>query len=332
MARPIRVAVTGAAGNVGYALIFRLAAGDVFGPEQEIELSLVEIPAAMQALEGVALELEDCAFPLLASVRLASDPRQGFADARWAVLVGSKPRAQGAERSDLIKDNAPLFVTQGQALNDWAAPEVRVTVVGNPANLNCAVACQNAPDIPDSRFTALTRLDHNRTVAQLAAKAQVGMERIRKVAIWGNHSSTQYPCIAHAEIDGHRSWPVFRDEGWIRNVLVPTVQNRGAAIIAKRGQSSAASAAQAVVDHLRDWHLGTPDGELTSMGIKSQGLYGTPRDVFFSFPVTIAHGEVTVVPGLPLDAYDRRMIHASADELVGELETAKEVMGQASRP
>ncbi len=330
MAKPIRVAVTGAAGNVGYALVFRLAAGDVFGPEQEIELSLVEIPPAMQALEGVALELEDCAFPLLASVRLASDPKQGFADTRWAVLVGSKPRVKGAERSDLIKDNAPLFVAQGQALNDYAAPDVRVTVVGNPANLNCAVACRNAPDIPDTRFTALTRLDHNRTVAQLAAKAQVGIERVRKVAIWGNHSATQYPCIAHAEIDGHRSWPVFGDEDWFRGVLVPKIQNRGAVIIEKRGQSSAASAAQAVVDHLRDWHRGTPAGEFVSMGIKSGGQYGVPRDVFFSFPVTIADGEATAVPGLPLDAYDRRMLQVSADELVGELETAKEVIGPDS--
>ncbi len=322
MAKPIQVAVTGAAGNVGYALVFRLAAGAVFGPEQKIALSLVEIPPAMPALEGVALELEDCAFPLLTSVRLAADPREGFADTSWAVLVGSKPRTQGAERSDLIKDNAPLFVTQGQALNEYAAPDVRITVVGNPANLNCAVACQNAPDIPDSRFTALTRLDHNRTVAQLATKARVSLDRVRKVAIWGNHSTTQYPCIAHAEIDGHRRWPVFRDEDWIRNVLVPTVQNRGAAIIAKRGQSSAASAAQAVVDHMRDWYWGTPAGEFVSMGIRSQGLYGMPPEIFFSFPVTIAHTEVTVVPGLPLDGYDRHMLQTSADELIGELETA----------
>ncbi len=327
MAKPIRVAVTGAAGNVGYALVFRLAAGDVFGPEREIALSLVEIPPAMQALEGVAMELEDCAFPLLSSVRLASDPREGFADASWAVLVGSKPRAKGAERSALIKDNAPLFVTQGQALNNCAAQDVRVTVVGNPANLNCAIACQNAPDIPDSRFTALTRLDHNRTVAQLAARAQVGVNRVRKVAIWGNHSSTQYPCIAHAEIEGHRGWPVFQDTDWVRNVLVPQVQNRGAAIIEQRGQSSAASAAQAVIDHLRDWYRGTPDGEFVSMGLKSRGLYSTPHDVFFSFPVTIAQGEVTVVSDLSLDSYDRCMIDASAEELVKELKTARTVIG-----
>ena len=327
MTKPIRVAVTGAAGNVGYALVFKLAAGEVFGPEQEIVLTLVEIPLAMQALEGVALELEDCAFPLLSSMKLTSDLRTGFADANWAVLVGSKPRSRGAERSDLIKENAPLFVVQGRALNDFAAENVRTTVVGNPANLNCAVACKNAPDIPNGRFSALTRLDHNRAVAQLAAKAEVGTGQVRKVAIWGNHSSTQYPCVSHAEIDGHRNWPVFRDTDWIRNELIPEVQNRGAAVINRRGQSSAGSAAKAVVDHMRDWHFGTPKGEFVSMGVKGEGIYGTPLDVFFSFPVTITDGEVAIVPDLPLDTFDRSMISASGTELMAEVETANEVIG-----
>lgn len=327
MAKPIRVVVTGAAGNVGYALVFRLAAGDVFGPEQQIALSLVEIPAAMPSLEGVALELEDCAFPLLSTVELASDPKKGFANASWAILVGSKPRTKGSERNDLIRDNAPLFVAQGGALNESASDDIRVTVVGNPANLNCAVACSHAPDIPDARFSALTRLDHNRTVAQLAAKSNVGTGQIRKVAIWGNHSSTQYPCISHAEIDGHRNWPVFQDEDWFRSVLVPCVQERGAAIIEKRGQSSAASAANAIVDHLRDWHLGTPEDEFVSMAVKGGGIYGTPREVFFSFPVTIADGQVEVVSNLSLDEFDRKMIKATGAELVGELEAANEVLG-----
>ncbi len=326
MTKPIRVAVTGAAGNVGYSLVFKLAGGEVFGPKQRIALTLVEIPPAMPALEGVALELEDCAFPLLSSMELTSDLRSGFAETNWAVLVGSKPRSRGAERSDLIKENAPLFVAQGRALNDFAARDVRVTVVGNPANLNCAVACQNAPDIPDDRFSALTRLDHNRAVAQLAAKAEVGTGQVRRVAIWGNHSSTQYPCVSHAEIDGHRNWPVFRDTVWIRNVLIPEVQNRGAAVINRRGQSSAGSAAKAVVDHMRDWYFGTPKEEFVSMGVKGGGIYGTPQDVFFSFPVTITDGEVTIVPHLPLDRFDRSMINASGEELVTEIDTAKEVI------
>lgn len=326
MAKPIRVVVTGAAGNVGYALVFRLAAGDVFGPEQQIALSLVEIPQAMRALEGVALELEDCAFPMLSSVEIYSEPKKGFADARWAILVGSKPRAKGSERNDLIRDNAPLFVVQGRALNDYAAQDVKVTVVGNPANLNCAVACEHAPDIPDAQFSALTRLDHNRTVAQLAAKAKVNITQIGKVAIWGNHSSTQYPCISHAEIEGHRNWPVFRDEAWFRRVLVPDIQNRGAAIIERRGQSSAASAANAVVDHLQDWHWGTPKNEFVSMAIKGGGIYDTPKEVFFSLPVTIANGQVKAMPDLPLNEYDRCMINATGIELVEELKAAKEAI------
>lgn len=326
MAKPLKVAVTGAAGNVGYALAFRLAAGDAFGADREIELSLIEIQPAMQALEGVAMELEDCAFPLLSGIDLNSSPAAGFRDVEWAVLVGAKPRVKGSERSDLIRDNAPLFVEQGRALSANADPGVRVTVVGNPANLNCAVACNAAPGIPDSQFSALTRLDHNRAVSLLARKSGVGTARVRRIAIWGNHSSTQYPCLSHAEIDGRRDWPALQDRDWIRDSLIPQVQDRGASVIAQRGQSSAASAANAVVDHLRDWHGGTPAGDFVSMGIKGRGAYDAPPQVFFSYPVTVADGEVSIVPDLPLDEFDRKMIDASGAELVAELEAVADVL------
>ncbi len=318
MAKPIRVTVTGAAGNVGYALIFHIASGAMFGPDQEVALSLLEIPPALPALEGVILELEDCAFPLLESITMTADARTGFTGAQYALLVGAKPRGQGARRSDLIEANYPIFVEQGQALNAHAADDVRIAVVGNPANLNCLVARHHAPDIPARHFTALTRLDHNRTVGMLARQAGVSPQRVSHVAVWGNHSATQYPCLSHARIDGHRDWPLLADQEWIRNDLIPRVQNRGAEIIEARGQSSAASAALAIVDHVRDWHTGTAPGATTSMGIMSQGQYDTPEGVFFSFPVTVAAGEIQVVAGLDLDEFDRHMIDASGQELVAE--------------
>lgn len=318
MTTPIRVTVTGAAGNVGYALIFHIASGAMFGPDQKVALTLLEIPPALPALEGVALELEDCAFPLLESMTMTADVRTGFADVQYALLVGARPRGQGAQRRDLVASNYPIFVEQGQALNAGAADDVRIAVVGNPANLNCLVASAHAPDIPVARFTALTRLDHNRAVGMLARQAGVSPARVSRVAVWGNHSSTQYPCLAHACIDGHRDWPLFADQRWIQDEFIPRVQNRGAEIIDARGQSSAASAALAIVHHVRDWHRGTPTGETTSMGIMSQGQYDTPADVFYSFPVTVADGEIQVVEGLVLDGFDRRMIDASGQELVAE--------------
>lgn len=326
MANSIRVTVTGAAGNVGYALIFRIAAGALFGPAQAVDLVLLEIPQAVPMLEGVALELEDCAFPLLSSLQVTSDPWQGFDGTQYALLVGSKPRTRGAERNSLIADNLPIFVSQGQALNARAAADVRVTVVGNPANLNCLIAREHAPDIPTERFTALTRLDHNRTVGMVARHAGVNPASVTNVAIWGNHSATQYPCISHALIQGHRDWPVFTDDHWLRHELIPRIRNRGAEIIAQRGQSSAASAAHAILGHVRNWHEGTPPGDSLSMALMSQGEYGTPPGVIYSFPVTVADGDIQVVPDLVLTDFDRRMIEMSGQELLEERGLAQQLM------
>ncbi len=318
MTQPIRVTVTGAAGNVGYALIFYIASGAMFGPRQKVALSLLEIPPILPALEGVVMELEDGAFPLLSTITMTADPQVGFANTQYALLVGAKPRGKGARRSDLIAANYPIFVAQGQALNMYAADDVRIAVVGNPANLNCLVASRHAPDIPVARFTALTRLDHNRTVSMLARRSEVSPEQVSGVAIWGNHSSTQYPCLSHARIDGHRDWPLLHDQRWIREELIPQVQNRGAAVIASRGQSSAASAAIAVVNHVQDWHAGTADGTWTSMAVMSQGQYDTPKGVFFSFPVTVTGGAIRVREGLDLNDFDRCMVDATGQELVAE--------------
>lgn len=318
MSSPVHVSVTGAAGSVGYALIFRIGAGALFGPAQPVALSLLEIPPAMPALEGVALELEDCAFPLLASVDLHSDPEPAFDGAQYVLLVGAHPRPKGFQRSSLIHANMPIFQAQGQALNRKAAADVRVTVVGNPANLNCLVASRHAPDLPPSQFTALTRLDQNRAVNAVASKAGVSADRVTNVAIWGNHSATQYPCLAHAQIDGHRDWPLFRDVGWMRGEFIPRVQGRGAEILDRRGQSSAASAASALIDHVRSWHAGTEPGRSVSMAIHSAGQYDTPAGVFYSFPVTVRDGVIAPVEGLILDAYDRSMLDASSAELMQE--------------
>ncbi len=318
MTKPVRVTVTGAAGNVGYALIFHIASGAMFGFHQPVALSLLEIPQALPALEGVVMELEDCAFPLLSAINMTADTRTGFADVQYALLVGAKPRGKGAKRSDLIEANYPIFVEQGRALNAYAANDVRIAVVGNPANLNCLVTRHHARDIPATRFSALTRLDHNRAVGMLARESGVSPERISGVAIWGNHSATQYPCLTHALIDGHRNWPKLSDPKWIREVLIPRVQNRGAEVIAARGQSSAASAALAIVDHVRDWHRGTLEGQSTSMGIMSEGQYDTPKGVFYSFPVTVQAGDIQVVEGLALDEFDRHMINVTGQELVSE--------------
>lgn len=258
MQTPIRVAVTGAAGNIGYALVFRIANGDLFGADQPVILQMLEIPSAMKALAGVSMEMDDCAFPLLADMLLTDDPSIAFRDANWALLVGARPRGKGMKRSDLIKCNGPIFVGQGRALNDNAAPDVRVLVVGNPANTNCLLAMRNAPDIPPERFSAMTRLDHNRAVGRLAAKAGVPVGSVKKMTIWGNHSGTQYPDAYHAEIAGKPAPQVIKDDRWIRETFIPLVQRRGAAIIEARGKSSAASAANAAINHVRSWYWGTP--------------------------------------------------------------------------
>ncbi|MCL4858194.1 MAG: malate dehydrogenase [Caldilineaceae bacterium] len=318
MSSPIRVAVTGAAGNIGYALLYRIANGDLFGPEQPVILHLLEITPAMKALEGVVMELDDCAFPLLAGVVLSDEANQAFAGANWALLVGARPRSKGMERKDLLEANGGIFTAQGKALNDHAAPDIRVLVVGNPANTNCLIAQRSAPDIPAERFTAMTRLDHNRAVSQLAQKAGAPTTAVRKVTIWGNHSTTQYPDAYHAEINGQPAPGVIHDDRWLKETFVPTVQKRGAAVIEARGQSSAASAANAAINHVQTWHHGAPAGDWTSMGILSTGAYGAPTGVIFSYPVTVQGGEITIVEGLTLNDYDRQMLAATGNELQEE--------------
>lgn len=328
MNAPIRVAVTGAAGNIGYALLFRLAAGDAFGKEQPIVLQLLEIPPAMQALEGVAMELRDGAFPLLADLVLTDDARQAFDGVNYALLVGSKPRGPGMERSDLIRDNGPIFVGQGRALNDRAADDVRVLVVGNPANTNCLIAMHNAPDIPDERFTAMTRLDHNRALSQLSAKSGAPVGEIERMTIWGNHSSTMYPDLSQTTIEGRPATEVV-SEAWIRESFIPTVATRGGAIIKARGQSSAASAASAAVDHVRDWHHGVAEGNWVSMAVPSGlGQYDIAPGLIFSYPVRIGPGgSYEVVPDLPRDDFARARIHASESELLEERALVQDLLG-----
>jgi malate dehydrogenase len=318
MPSPIRVAVTGAAGNIGYALLYRIANGDLFGPQQPVILQLLEITPALKALEGVVMELEDCAFPLLAATVVTDDADQAFANANWALLVGARPRSKGMERKDLLEANGSIFTVQGRALNNHAASDIRVLVVGNPANTNCLIAQRSAPDIPATRFTAMTRLDHNRAVAQLAQKAGVPVSAVKKVSIWGNHSNTQYPDAFHAEIEGRPAPDVIADDAWIKETFIPTVQKRGAAVIEARGQSSAASAANAAINHVQSWYHGTPTGDWTSMGIPSTGLYGEPDGVIFSYPVTVQGGEISVVEGLSLSDFDRKMLAITSQELLEE--------------
>ena len=313
---PIKVAVTGAAGNVGYAVAFRVAAGQMLGPNQPVELSLIEISAAMTQAEGVAMELEDCAFPLLTGIQVTDSALEGLDGAQHALLVGSRPRVAGESRADLVGSNLPIFRSQGQALNERAHDDVRVTVVGNPANLNALIAHRHAPDIPATRFTALTRLDHNRAVSLVARTAGVQPDKVANVAIWGNHSASQYPCLTHASIDGHRNWPLFSDQTWIENSFIPRIQNRGAEVIGVRGASSAASAAVAVTDHVWDWHLGTEGERTTSMAVIGEGQYDTPPGVVFSFPTTVKNREISVVPDLSLTEFDRRMLRITGEDLV----------------
>ncbi|MBT6970952.1 MAG: malate dehydrogenase, partial [Actinobacteria bacterium] len=281
---PIRVAVTGAAGNIGYNLIFRIASGQLLGSDQPVILQMLEIPPAMGALEGVAMELDDCAFPLLDSMVLSDDPNVAFAGAGVAMLVGSRPRTKGMERQDLLEANGAIFTTQGKALNDHADDDLRVLVVGNPANTNCLIAMNNAPDVPDERFTAMMRLDHNRALSQASAKLGVASTEVTRMTIWGNHSATQYPDLVHAEVNGASVAGTIDDQAWLESEFIPTVQQRGAAIIEARGASSAASAANAAIDHVHDWVLGTPENDWVSMGVPSDGSYGVPEGLIVGFP------------------------------------------------
>ncbi len=315
---PLKVAITGAAGHIGYSLLFRLASGALLGSDRPVELRLLEIEPALKALEGVVMELDDCAFPLLAGVQIGADPTKIFDGANLALLVGARPRGPGMERSDLLEANGAIFTAQGKALNEVAADDVRVGVTGNPANTNALIAMTNAPDIPGERFSALTRLDHNRAIAQLAKKTGSAVTDIKKMTIWGNHSSTQYPDIFHAEIGGRNAAEVVDDQDWIEKDFIPTVAKRGAAIIDARGASSAASAASATIDAARDWLLGSPAGNWVSMAVISDGSYGVPEGLISSFPVTTSNGDWTIVPGLEINEFSRSRIDKSAAELSEE--------------
>ena len=322
---PVRVAVTGAAGQIGYSLLFRIASGSLLGPDQPIILQLLEIPPAMGALEGVAMELNDGAFPLLAGITQSDDPNKAFTGANIAMLVGSRPRSKGMERKDLLEANGAIFTVQGRALNANAADDIKVLVVGNPANTNSLIAMNNAADIPDARFTAMTRLDHNRAKAQLAQKLDVTVNDIAKMTIWGNHSATQYPDLFHCEVNGDNAVDAIGDQDWLENNFIPTVQQRGAAIIEARGLSSAASAASAAIDHVHDWVLGTDEGDWVSMAIASDGSYGVPEGLMSSFPVTCSNGEYSVVQGLDIDGFSQGRIDATVAELAEERDTVREL-------
>lgn len=317
---PLKVAVTGAAGQIGYSLLFRLASGSLLGPDRPIELRLLEIEPALKALEGVVMELDDCAFSTLAGVQIGSDPNKIFDGANLALLVGARPRGPGMERSDLLEANGAIFTAQGKALNAVAASDIRIGVTGNPANTNALIAMTNAPDIPRERFSALTRLDHNRAKSQLAAKTGAKVADITKMTIWGNHSATQYPDIFHAEVAGRNAAEAVGDQAWIENDFIPTVAKRGAAIIDARGASSAASAASATVDAARDWLLGSPAGDWVSMAVVSDGSYGVPEGLISSFPVTTSGGDWSIVQGLEINDFSRAKIDASTAELAEERE------------
>ena len=323
---PVRVAVTGAAGQIGYAILFRIASGQLLGADTPVQLALLEIPAAVKAAEGTAMELDDCAFPLLAGVDIYDDPAAAFDGVNIALLVGARPRTKGMERSDLLEANGGIFKPQGEALGAHAASDVKVLVVGNPANTNCLIARTHAPDIPAERFTAMTRLDHNRAIAQLAAKSGAAVKDITNMTIWGNHSATQYPDIFHAKVNGQNAAELVDDQAWLESDFIPTVQKRGAAIIEARGASSAASAANAAIDHVHDWVLGTPTGDWVSMAIPSEGDYGVPEGIISSFPVTTAgDGSYEVVQGLELNEFSRARIDATANELVEEREAVMQL-------
>lgn len=324
-ASPLKVAVTGAAGQIGYSLLFRLASGSLLGPDRPIELRLLEIEPALKALEGVVMELDDCAFPLLAGVEIGADANKIFDGVNLALLVGARPRGPGMERGDLLEANGAIFTAQGKALNSVAADDVRIGVTGNPANTNALIAMTNAPDIPNERFSALTRLDHNRAISQLARKTGAKVTDIKKMTIWGNHSATQYPDIFHAEVGGKNAAQVVNDQDWIENDFIPTVAKRGAAIIDARGASSAASAASATVDAARSWLQGTPDGDWVSMAVISDGSYGVPEGLISSFPVTTKDGNWSIVQGLEIDDFSRARIDKSTAELADERNAVTEL-------
>ena len=323
MSTPLKVAVTGAAGQIGYSLLFRIASGSMLGPDQPLELRLLEITPALNALEGVVMELDDCAFPLLTKIEIGDDPKTIFDGVNVACLVGARPRTKGMERRDLLEANGGIFKPQGQALNDNAADDVKVLVTGNPANTNALIAMRNAPDIPAERFNALTRLDHNRAIAQLAAKTGASVNDITHMTIWGNHSATQYPDLFNALVRGQSAAELINDQGWLESTFLPTVQKRGAAVIEARGASSAGSAANATIGHMHDWMLGTPEGDWVSMSVPSDGSYQIPEGLISSFPCTTSDGAYQIVPGLEINDFSRGRIDSSVAELIEEREAVR---------
>ena len=327
---PIRVAVTGAAGQIGYALLFRIASGEMLGKDQPVILQLLEIPdeKAQKALKGVMMELDDCAFPLLHGMIPASDPMVAFKDVGVALLVGARPRGPGMERKDLLEANGKIFGPQGQALDKVADRNVKVLVVGNPANTNCLIAMKNAPSLKPTQFTAMMRLDHNRATSQVAQKVGKVVSNVKKITIWGNHSATQYPDLFQAEAEGKKVWPMINDQAWLESTFIPTVQKRGAAIIEARGLSSAASAANAAIDHVHDWVLGTRDGDWVSMGIPSDGSYGIAEGVLYGYPVTCKGGKFEIVKGIEVSDFSRKRMDATLKELHEERDGVKHLLGK----
>jgi len=327
---PIRVAVTGAAGQIGYAILFRIASGEMLGRDQPVILQMLEIPdeKAQKALKGVMMELDDCAFPLLHGMVPTADPMVAFKDAGVALLVGARPRGPGMERKDLLEANGKIFGPQGQALDKVADRNVKVLVVGNPANTNCLIAMKNAPSLKPTQFTAMMRLDHNRATSQVAQKVGKAVSSIRKMTIWGNHSATQYPDVFQAETEGKKVWPMINDQAWLESTFIPTVQKRGAAIIEARGLSSAASAANAAIGHIHDWVLGTRDGDWISMGVPSDGSYGIPEGVLYGYPVTCKGGKYEVVKGIEVSEFSRKRMDATLKELHEERDGVKHLLGK----
>jgi malate dehydrogenase len=322
---PVNVTVTGAAGQIGYALLFRIAAGEMLGSDTPVRLRLLEIPDALSAAEGTAMELQDCAFPLLQGIDITADANEAFDGCNVGLLVGARPRSKGMERADLLEANGGIFKPQGEAINAGAADDVRILVVGNPANTNALIANAHAPDVPDDRFTAMMRLDHNRAIAQLGSRLEVPLSEIKKMTVWGNHSPSQYPDLVHAEAGGRNAWDAVDDEEWIANDFIPTVAKRGAAIIEARGASSAASAANAAIDHMRGWVLGTPDDDWVSMAVVSDGSYGVPEGLVSGFPCRCEGGEWKIVEDLDIDDFSRQRIDATANELAEERESVREL-------
>jgi len=328
MSKSLKVAITGAAGQIGYAMLPRLASGEIFGPEVKLSLHLLEITPVLPALEGVVMELDDCAFPLLENIVVTDDPKTAFDGVNWALLVGSRPRGAGMERGDLIRVNGPIFVGQGEALNEAAADDVRVLVVGNPANTNCLIAMHNAPDIPNERFAAMTRLDQNRAYTQLAKKAGLPVTAVSNVTIWGNHSATQYPDAENAKINGQPAYEVISDQAWLRGEFIETVQKRGAAVIQARGASSAASAANAALDHVKSMATATPAGNWFSAGVVSDGSYGIDEGLIYSFPLTAdGQGNYQIVPGLEISDFAREKLEATQEELRTEKAVITDLLG-----